>query len=108
MKVSIPFFSGIGAGFFSTLLCNPFDVAKVRLQVQGAMHFDKKHVRYSGLGTLRTIFREEGFRGAFKGLGVALWTIPLFWGIYWQAYDMSKDAVSRYCPQVPSSLSHMM
>lgn len=85
---SIPFLAGIGAGVVSTLLCNPFDVAKVRLQVQGAQPLSK--LKYYGtFDTLRTILKEEGFGGAFKGLGVALVTIPMFWGIYWQMYDIS-------------------
>ena len=69
--VSIPFISGIGAGIFSTLLCNPLDVAKVRLQVQGAVVTTKGPRKYRGtLGTLRTIVVEEGvLKGAFKGVG---------------------------------------
>ena len=65
---SIPFISGIGAGVVSTLICNPFDVAKVRLQVQGA-HPISKLKYYGTFSTLRTIVREEGFAGAFKGIG---------------------------------------
>lgn len=57
-------------------------------QVQGSLGLHK----YTGgvLQTLRTIYKEEGWRGSFRGVGPALITIPLFWGVYWPIYDHVK------------------
>lgn len=111
LSLSVPFLSGVGAGIFSTLLCNPFDVAKVRLQVQGSLKESSPLIkpRYSSaLGALKTIIVDEGVNGAFKGLGVALCTIPLFWGIYWQVYDHSKVKIAEAVPMLPLSIGHMV
>eukprot|EP01031_Cornospumella_fuschlensis_P026223 gene26222-31678_t len=100
----VPLLSGAGAGAICSVLCAPLDVAKVRmqvaytwnrlftcmllLQVQGSLGLHK----YTGgvLQTLRTIYKEEGWRGSFRGVGPALITIPLFWGVYWPIYDHVK------------------
>jgi solute carrier family 25 folate transporter 32 len=106
LALSIPFISGIAAGTLSTLFCNPLDVAKVRIQVQGSM--SKENRKYFGtVNTLRLIWREEGIGGLTKGLGLALCTIPLFWGIYWQSYDAGKRILSDAFPQVPTPVVNM-
>jgi Mitochondrial carrier protein len=52
----VPSISGAGAGVMTSTLCSPLDVAKTRMQVQGAQHTHK----YTGVyGSLRTIVKEE-------------------------------------------------
>jgi solute carrier family 25 folate transporter 32 len=83
--------AGALAGAVNTVVCCPLDVAKVRMQVQGSMGLKK----YFGIvSSLRTIYGEEGTRGMFRGLGPALMTVPLFWGIYFYSYDYMKIALS--------------
>lgn len=85
--------SGAGAGIACSILCAPLDVAKVRMQVQGSLHMHK----YSTASqTLKLIFKEEGIRGCFRGLGPTLVTVPLFWSIYWTTYDALKESLSRF------------
>lgn len=107
-QVLISFFSGVGAGLLCTIVCAPFDVAKIRLQVQGSLKLQK----YTG-GTFRiiqTIYREEGFRGVFRGVGPAMISIPLFWGVYWPVYDYMKGYFQRTYPPGAFSLiqTHMI
>lgn len=80
--------SGAGAGVICTFLCAPLDVAKVRLQVQGSLNIRK----YNGnvIQIIHMIFKEEGIRGIFKGVGPALITVPLFWGVYFSVYNKMK------------------
>lgn len=87
--------AGIGSGTICTLLCSPLDVTKIRLQIQGA--FANRAPKYSGslLNISRTIYREEGIGGFYKGLTPALCTVPLFWGIYWSTYDQAKRKIDR-------------
>ncbi len=64
----------------------------MRIQVQGSLGITK----YSGvIGSLKTIFKEEGVGGLFKGLSPALMTVPLFWGIYFFSYDYLKETLAE-------------
>lgn len=58
------------AGVFTCLLTNPIWLVKTRMQLQ----YDDPHaVRYKGVfDALRTIGREEGIRGLYRGLGPSL------------------------------------
>ena len=58
--------SGCVAGVVSSLVTNPLDVVKTRLQTQDASAF---HPRTTGfLGTLRSLVATEGSRALFRGL----------------------------------------
>lgn len=86
--------SGMGAGVLCTILCAPLDVVKVRMQIQGGLKVHKYEGNIASM--LRGIYREEGIRGIFRGVGPALCTIPLFWGVYWPMYDYSKAYLAEY------------
>mmetsp|Transcript_3950 Transcript_3950/g.5494 ORF Transcript_3950/g.5494 Transcript_3950/m.5494 type:complete len:323 (+) Transcript_3950:133-1101(+) len=100
----IPIFSGAGAGLTTTLLCSPVDVAKARVQLSG------KHV-YSGglLSTLKIIQQNEGFRGWYKGLAPAMFTVPLFWAIYFPCYEeLKRRLVALGVGDHGSAIVHML
>jgi solute carrier family 25 (mitochondrial folate transporter), member 32 len=89
-----------------TILCAPLDVVKVRLQIQGSLHVHKYHGGV--LSILRSIYSEEGIRGIFRGMGPALCTIPLFWGVYWPVYDYSKIYLAdNYADEVGEVQKHL-
>jgi solute carrier family 25 folate transporter 32 len=93
--------AGAGAGVMCTTLCAPLDVAKVRTQVQGSV----APLKYKGMThTLSKIYYEEGLSGLYKGLGPALCTVPLFWGIYWTSYERLKV---HYASEYPGASSHV-
>lgn len=104
-QIVISLLSGAGAGFFCTLLCAPLDVAKVRLQIQGSLGLTK----YTGgtVNVLRTIYAEEGIRGVFRGVGPALLTVPLFWGVYWPIYDRTKVFFQENHPDWSPPVAHL-
>lgn len=84
--------SGVVAGVVTSVLCAPLDVAKVRQQVQGGLQLDAK---YTGvIATLKSIHANEGIRGLFTGLNIAIINIPLFLGIYWYSYENMKQILS--------------
>lgn len=101
----ISLLSGSGAGLACTLLCAPLDVAKVRLQIQGSLGVQK----YTGstFKVIQTIYKEEGWRGVFRGVGPAMLTVPLFWGVYWPIYDRSKLYLSEKYPAVSTPIIHL-
>lgn len=98
--------SGAGAGLICSVLCAPLDVAKVRMQVQGSLGIKK----YKGgvISTITKIYREEGIRGPFKGIGPALITAPLFWGVYWPLYGHLKPMLSEYFPNWSYPMVHLV
>mmetsp|Transcript_16690 Transcript_16690/g.28285 ORF Transcript_16690/g.28285 Transcript_16690/m.28285 type:complete len:346 (+) Transcript_16690:103-1140(+) len=98
--------SGAGAGVVCTLICAPLDVTKVRMQVQGSLDMNK----YSGgvFSSMRSIYTEEGVRGIFKGVGPALITVPLFWGVYWPIYNNIKTHFAEERSDVPIHIGHLI
>eukprot|EP00529_Nitzschia_sp_RCC80_P019603 CAMPEP_0113474118 /NCGR_PEP_ID=MMETSP0014_2-20120614/18411_1 /TAXON_ID=2857 /ORGANISM="Nitzschia sp." /LENGTH=427 /DNA_ID=CAMNT_0000366939 /DNA_START=33 /DNA_END=1313 /DNA_ORIENTATION=+ /assembly_acc=CAM_ASM_000159 len=47
----------------------------------------------------KQIIEREGWKGMFRGLGMTLVTVPVFWGIYFPLYDQTKHYMyQKYCP----------
>ncbi|QIW97019.1 hypothetical protein AMS68_002537 [Peltaster fructicola] len=92
-------FSGAMAGVASGIVTCPLDVIKTKLQAQGA--FVSSEVLASGkkpallyhgmLGTARTILRDDGFRGFYRGLGPMLLGYLPTWAVYMAVYDGSRE-----------------
>ncbi|RCH79509.1 hypothetical protein CU098_003739, partial [Rhizopus stolonifer] len=81
--------AGAGAGIVSSIVTCPLDVAKTRLQNQGAFQPGEKI--YKGtVGTLSRIWSEEGIRGLYRGLGPTILGYLPTWAIYFTAYDYCK------------------
>lgn len=100
-----PLTESAGAGVVCTIVCAPLDVLKVRLQVQGQLGLNK----YGGgfIANTLQIIREEGMRGAFKGVGPALFTVPIFWAVYWPIYNKMK-AFFQEKPNIPTHVAHLL
>lgn len=77
--------AGAASGFLAGVVVCPLDVVKTRLQAQ------ESGSRYRGfLGTFRTIFREEGIRGLYRGVvPVTVGYLPT-WAIYFTVYERAK------------------
>jgi solute carrier family 25 (mitochondrial folate transporter), member 32 len=94
--------AGAVGGFTSGVVTCPLDVIKTKLQAQGAFRAPKNRTGssvpavYSGmLGTARVIWREEGIRGMYRGLGpIVLGYIPT-WAVWFMVYGKSKEVFSR-------------
>ncbi|KAI0153181.1 mitochondrial carrier domain-containing protein [Xylariaceae sp. FL1272] len=89
--------SGAVGGFTSGVVTCPLDVIKTKLQAQGGFLPVSKgrhvghHKVYSGLvGTTRVIWKEEGLRGMYRGLGpIILGYLPT-WAVWFTVYNKSK------------------
>ncbi|OQN99042.1 hypothetical protein B0A48_14903 [Cryoendolithus antarcticus] len=96
-------FSGAVAGFASGIVTCPLDVIKTKLQAQGS--FSHPSVRkgvvsggavYRGMiGTARTIIRQDGVKGMYRGLGPMLLGYLPTWAVYMSVYDMTKTSLAR-------------
>jgi len=88
---------GAGAGLASGIATCPLDVIKTKLQAQGGFATRKDgsvpgKVLYRGIiGTGRTIFREEGLRGMYRGLGPMLLGYLPTWAVYLSIYENTRE-----------------
>lgn len=90
--------AGAAGGFASGVVTCPLDVIKTKLQAQGG--FRSQHgaahaptaIMYRGmLGTAKVIWREEGVRGMYRGLGpIILGYLPT-WAVWFTVYGKSKE-----------------
>ncbi|KAL7286492.1 hypothetical protein TKK_0019229 [Trichogramma kaykai] len=83
--LSSHFLAGAAAGMAQAPVCSPIELAKTRLQLQGGSVNSPRHA--GPAQCLRHIYRSEGFRGVFGGLGITLAReIPSF-GVYFATYE---------------------
>ncbi|KAK5127358.1 hypothetical protein LTR85_006697 [Meristemomyces frigidus] len=92
-------FSGACAGMASGIVTCPLDVIKTKLQAQGS--FVNPGLRQPGppasklyrgmIGTARTIIRQDGLKGMYRGLGPMLLGYLPTWAVYMSVYDSSRE-----------------
>jgi solute carrier family 25 (mitochondrial folate transporter), member 32 len=95
--------AGAAGGFASGVVTCPLDVIKTKLQAQGGFRLQhgasQSHTNdvYRGmLGTARIIWREEGLRGMYRGLGpIILGYLPT-WAVWFTVYGKSKEFFFHY------------
>ncbi|KAJ5281478.1 hypothetical protein N7478_006850 [Penicillium angulare] len=88
---------GGAAGVASGIVTCPLDVIKTKLQAQGGFarrngaQMETKALYRGMMGTGRVIFREDGIRGLYQGLGPMLMGYLPTWAIYLALYDTTRD-----------------
>ena len=92
-------FSGAVAGAASGIVTCPLDVIKTKLQAQGGFRprskvkaQTTKLPSYRGMfGTASVIWRQDGLRGMYRGLGPMLLGYLPTWAVYMTVYGSSRD-----------------
>lgn len=97
------FAAGVGSGILSGIICAPLDLVRTRLQAQGGV---EGGMSSSPVQAMRDILLREGWIGLFRGLGVTLVTVPLFWGVYFPLYEETKYQFSQRYPNMHPSVVH--
>jgi hypothetical protein len=84
-----PMMSYFGGGMIAETVCCavfvPVDVIKERLQVQSNRHTSTQYK--GGVDAFRTILRQEGLTGLYKGYGATLFSYGPFSAIYFVLYE---------------------
>lgn len=91
--------AGAAGGFTSGIVTCPLDVIKTKLQAQGGFRQSNTatNVVYRGLmGTARIIWREEGLRGMYRGLGPIIMGYLPTWAVWFTVYGRSKEYFGQY------------
>uniref|UniRef100_A0A182NZV8 Mitochondrial carnitine/acylcarnitine carrier protein CACL n=1 Tax=Anopheles epiroticus TaxID=199890 RepID=A0A182NZV8_9DIPT len=93
------FLAGSAAGLAQSVVCSPMELIKTRLQLQD--NLPRGAERFSGpMDCTRSIWRREGFRGIFRGLGItAARDMPGF-SSYFVAYEYMVRCVADPSPFV--------
>ena len=78
--ITVNFVSGIMAAAAATLITNPFDAIKTRLQIDQARYGNL--VRAAGM-----MLRDEGWRSMFDGLGLRIARKALSSALAWTVYE---------------------
>lgn len=89
--------AGTIAGLMTSLATNPIWVVKVRLQLQSAVRGKDGagYKPYSGfLDGLRSIAREEGLRGLYRGIGPSIWLVS-HGALQFTLYEHFKEVLRR-------------
>ncbi len=88
--------AGGAAGAVSGFVSCPLDVIKTKLQAQGGFKtttdgLQAASASYRGFsGTAATIWKEEGLRGMYRGLGPMLLGYIPTWAVYLTVYNKSQ------------------
>ncbi|ODQ77579.1 hypothetical protein BABINDRAFT_163314 [Babjeviella inositovora NRRL Y-12698] len=83
--------SGAVAGGVAQTLIYPFDLLRRRFQVQGMCKGQLGYEYTSVMHALVSIFKKEGFFGAYKGLTANLYKVVPSMAVSWLVYDEIKD-----------------
>ncbi|BFG03471.1 mitochondrial folate transporter/carrier [Drosophila madeirensis] len=84
--------AGISGGVASTIILHPLDLIKIRFAVNDGR--TAAVPQYRGLGSaFTTIFRQEGFRGLYKGVTPNIWGSGSSWGLYFMFYNTIKTFI---------------
>ncbi|EGV59961.1 hypothetical protein PSN45_002316 [Yamadazyma tenuis] len=88
--------AGASSGFLAGVAVCPLDVAKTRAQAQGAFGNQKTQIMRGYVDTFRTIVRDEGFKGLYRGVvPITVGYLPT-WMIYFTAYERAKDFYGHF------------
>lgn len=88
--------AGATSSFIGGVLIYPLDVLRKRYQVAsmggGELGFQYRSVWHA----LTSMFKQEGFLGAYKGLTANLYKIVPSMAVHWLCYDLMRDFVKSW------------
>lgn len=104
-RPSACFLAGASAGLAQTPISGPIELAKTRLQLQSQSQSPSVADKSRGpMRCLKNIYKREGYRGVFKGLGVTFLREGPSYGVYFATYEM----LTRTRSGQPISTPHML
>lgn len=90
------FSAGAFSSFVGGVLIYPLDLLRKRYQVASMAGGELGFQYQSVYDALNTVFRKEGFLGAYKGLTANLYKIVPSMAVSWLCYDSIRDAIAAW------------
>ncbi|KAL5539133.1 hypothetical protein UlMin_044530 [Ulmus minor] len=90
---------GVGTGALQSLLLTPVELVKIRLQLQSTKQTNPHQVQvYKGpVSVAKTIWRAEGLRGMYRGLGITVLRDAPSHGFYFWTYEYVREQLHPGC-----------
>ncbi|KAI5755196.1 hypothetical protein M8J77_014893 [Diaphorina citri] len=85
--------AGVTGGVTSTLILHPLDLLKIRFAVSDGRSPNPSYNNLSN--AVHTIFRQEGFKGLYKGVTPNIWGSGSAWGFYFLFYNTIKTWIQQ-------------
>lgn len=100
-SLSSKILSGLTSGAIAAAIFNPTDVLKIRFQA------DVKGTRYKSLlHGIRTMYKEEGIKGFYKGVSTTIFRAAILTSAQFSSYDHSKHILIKYFDFSDNLLTH--
>lgn len=99
--ISQIYWAGAGSGLINSLISGPTELAKIQLQVQKETFIDRKRrsvdaQRLRGpVDCLRRIYRIDGLRGCFRGMGATVLRETPSYGVYFASFEYMQRQFLR-------------
>ncbi|XP_071963048.1 mitochondrial basic amino acids transporter-like [Antedon mediterranea] len=93
------YIAGAGVGLLGTSFMCPLDLTKIRLQMQGigTKHVAKAQKHYNNsIEAIYTIFKKEGLRGCYHGLGINIVRDVPSTGVYFSLDHYLSNKIASY------------
>jgi len=104
-SAGLHFSAGTTSGILVCVLTNPMWVVKTRLQLQVDRKPSSGQQPYRGfIQGLKIIFKEEGIRGLYKGLGPSLWLVSQG-ALQFAAYEEMKSMIAGEARTLDTTLT---
>lgn len=87
---------GIGTGATQSLLLSPVELLKIRLQLQNKTNPAILHHK-GPIDMARSIFRAQGLRGIYRGLGITIMRDAPSHGVYFWTYEYMRERLHPGC-----------
>eukprot|EP01138_Halocafeteria_seosinensis_P015845 gb/GECG01016170.1/.p1 GENE.gb/GECG01016170.1/~~gb/GECG01016170.1/.p1 ORF type:complete len:369 (+),score=32.11 gb/GECG01016170.1/:1-1107(+) len=94
------FIAGALGGSASAFALSPFDVVRTRMQVQATLPATVGANYHTISACVRSIWKQEGVRGFYRGYIIASVLVPSFWAIYFPLYEALKPVMHTQCQHV--------
>ncbi|KAJ6794121.1 putative mitochondrial arginine transporter BAC2 [Iris pallida] len=90
--------AGFGTGALQSLLLSPVELVKIRLQLQSAGGGSKQcRSRQGPLCIAKTILRNQGARGLYRGLSITVLRDAPAHGVYFWTYEYAREQLHPGC-----------
>jgi len=85
--------AGLSGGVVSTLVLHPFDLIKVRFQVNDGTVIQNRQVYTGVVNAFSTIVKSNGVKGLYQGVSPNIAGAGAAWGLYFFAFNFLKASL---------------